>query len=344
MRIVDIKIIHESIPLKTPFITALRRVDAVEFVRVKLITDNQLIGIGEAPPTKAITGEDLESISTTIDRIIAPKLLHHNFQSMAEIQELLHASCDGNHSAKAAIDMALYDLFSQESNQPLYSYLGGKEQSLTTDVTISLNRPDKMAKDAQTAIKNGFYILKVKVGAKDGLDIDRIKAVRQTVPDAKLLIDANQAWSEAESLSIIHEISDLNISLIEQPLPAEQLKGMQHITAESKIPILADESVFDLADAKEVIKTQAAHMINIKLMKCGGIYRAIKIIKLCEKNNIKCMLGSMLEGPTSITAAAHLAMAYPETIIYLDLDSPLLYKDLPSDSPITFQGNQLTLV
>ncbi|MEA3372409.1 MAG: enolase C-terminal domain-like protein, partial [Campylobacterota bacterium] len=155
-------------------------------------------------------------------------------------------------------------------------------------------------------------------------------------------IDANQAWSEAETLEIIEAISDLNITLIEQPVSAEELESMQHITAESTIPILADESVFTLEDAKKVIETKAADMINIKLMKCGGIYKAVEIIRLCEANGIRCMMGSMLEGPTSIAAAAHLSMVYPETISYLDLDSPLLYRSLPEESPITFHRNHLS--
>lgn len=343
MTITHITLSHESIPLKTPFITALRHVDAVTFVRVRLHTSDGMTGIGEAPPTKAITGEDIESITSAIKELIAPRLLHHHFFSMDEAQKVLHTSCKGNNSAKAALDIALYDLFSQKVHQPLYSYLGGSVQELRTDVTISLKHPQKMAEDAKRAVADGFDILKVKVGGKDGLDTDRIKAVREAVPDAPLLIDANQSWGEAETLTVIDAISDLDITLIEQPVPAKALESMQRITTKSKIPILADESVFSLEDAKKVIESKAAHMINIKLMKCGGIYKALEIIELCESNDIRCMLGSMLEGPSSITAALHLAMAYPKTIRYLDLDSPLLYRVLPTESPISFQKNQLIL-
>ncbi len=343
MTITDITITHESIPLRTPFITALRRVDAVTFVRVRLHTSDGLTGTGEAPPTKAITGEDIESITSAIKELIVPRLLHHHFTSMDEAQKVLHTSCEGNNSAKAAIDIALYDLFSQKVARPLYDYLGGNVQELRTDVTISLKHPQKMAEDAKRAVSDGFDILKVKVGGQDGLDTDRIRAVREAVPNAALLIDANQAWSEEETLTIIDAISDLNITLIEQPVSAKALESMQQITARSKIPILADESVFDLEDAKKVIESKAAHMINIKLMKCGGIYKALEIIKLCESHDIRCMLGSMLEGPSSIAAALHLAMAYPKTVRYLDLDSPLLYRALPTESPISFQKNQLIL-
>ncbi|MEA3374036.1 MAG: enolase C-terminal domain-like protein, partial [Campylobacterota bacterium] len=229
MTIVDMQITEESIPLKTPFITALRHVNAVEFVRVTLFAEEGLCGIGEAPPTKAITGEDQESITLTIRELIAPCLLHHPFHSIDEAQEVLHASCKSNSSAKAAVDIALYDLFAKKADQPLYTYLGGRQHPLSTDVTISLNAPEQMAKDAEKAIRSGFDILKIKVGGKDGKDSDRIRAVRRALPDAELLIDANQAWSEAETLEIIEAISDLNITLIEQPVSAEELESMQHI-------------------------------------------------------------------------------------------------------------------
>lgn len=334
MTITDIIITDESIPLKRPFITALRRVDAVTFVRVRLHTDEGPIGTGEAPPTKAITGEDIASITSAIQEQIAPRLLHRPLASMDEAQTLLHASCQGHNSAKAAIDIALYDLFSQQAQVPLYAYLGGSQQTLKTDVTISLGSPKTMADDSRRALAAGFSILKVKVGGKDGLDIARIKAVREAAPEAALLIDANQAWSESEALETIDAIKGVDITLIEQPVKQNALKSMQRITAESTIPILADESVFTLDDARSVIQTDAADMINIKLMKCGGIHKALEIIRLCEASSIRCMIGSMLEGPTSIAAAAHLAMAYPKTIRLLDLDSPMLYAQLPKNTPL----------
>lgn len=343
MRIIDIEIGRESIPLKKPFITALRRVDTVQFVRVKIVTEEGFSGIGEAPPTKAITGEDTETITSTIRSKIIPRFLHEHFSSMEDAQRLLHACCEGQNSAKAAFDIALYDLFAKRAGQPLYAYLGGSANLLQTDVTISLNHPETMAQDARTAIAEGFDILKIKVGGHDGLDSERIRAVRTAAAHATLLIDANQAWSEAETLEEIRAVRDLDITLIEQPVPAKQLNSLRRITAQSTIAVLADESVFSLNDAEKVLNAHAAHMINIKLMKCGGIYKAAEIVRFCERRNITCMIGSMLEGPVSIAAAAHLAMAYPETVRYLDLDSPLLYAALPDGSPVGFKQNTLLL-
>ncbi len=343
MILVDLTISIEKIPLKTPFITALRRVEHVETVRVVLTDASGETGTGEAPPTKAITGEDCESIIAALETF-KPALLHTDFKTIDDAMETLHKAIEGNSSAKAAIDMALYDLFAKKAGMPLYRYLGGSLKALHTDVTISLKTPEAMAEDALKALSEGFNILKVKVGGNDGLDIDRVRAVRKAAGSgATLLIDANQAWDEAQTMAFIDALKSDDIALIEQPVPANELEAMQRITQHSPIPILADESVFTLEDARKVVSTNAGDLINIKLMKCGGIYKAKQILEYCRKNGVQCMMGSMLEGPVSIAAALHLCMAYGDVIVWHDLDSPLLYRALPASAPLTFEKNLLTL-
>ena len=342
MKITAITLKIEKIPLKTPFITALRRVEHVENLRICIHTDTPYIGLGAAPATKAITGEDLKSIQSTIKNIITPKLIGLPFK-LDTLLSLLHSACEGNSSAKAAVDMALYDLAAMQQQQNLLEYLGGKPTPLETAVTISLNPVDKMVEEAGIAYGRGYHILKIKVGGDDGEDLARIQAIRKKLPQAKLLIDANQAWSVSETLKIIKALKPLNIELIEQPLKGDDLEGLKQITVQSPIPILADEAVFTLDDAKRVISQKAAHLINIKLMKCGGISKAIEIIEYCQSQNIKCMMGSMLEGPTSIALTTQLVMAYREAFSYIDLDSPLLYKKIPTGGGLKFFNNTISL-
>ena len=343
MTLVEITAVVEHIPLKTPFITALRRVETVEFVRVTLRSASGAVGIGEAPPTKAITGEDSNSILAALEHMM-PQLTQRKFHDIDEAMALLHGSIPGNHSAKAAVDMAFYDLYAKEAGLPLYAYLGGEARTIPTDVTISLNAPETMAGDAAEALRNGFDILKVKVGAGDGRDAERLRAVRNAAGNnAILLIDANQAWSESETLAFIEAVADLDVALIEQPVPAAELDALARITAVSPVPILADESVFDLGDAEALIASHGADLINVKLMKCGGIHRAKAILEACRRAGVGCMMGSMLEGPVSIAAAMHLALAFPDTVRWHDLDSPLLYRTLPASAPLRFEGNRLTL-
>jgi len=331
----------EKIPLRTPFVTALRRVEDVESVRVIIHTDSCHIGLGSAPATKAITGENLKSIVKSINKSYAPQLIGQTFE-LQTLLEILHNNAH-NSSAKAAVDMALYDLASLQKSQNIVGYLNAKALPIESAITISLNEPQLMAQDSLEAYERGFKILKIKLGGGDGLDVERMIAIRESVPHAKLLVDANQAWRVEESLNIIKSLYPLQIELIEQPVIGSDLKGLQRITQESQIPILADEAVFNLEDAKKVIEMRAADLINIKLMKCGGISKAIEIIEYCDAHGVKCMMGSMIEGPISINLTAQLVMAYHESFAYVDLDSPLLYKKIPTGGGLSFFNNIISL-
>ncbi|WP_321777532.1 dipeptide epimerase [Sulfurimonas sp.] len=324
MKITSISTQVKQIELKTPFITALRRVDIIEFVRVSVGCDNENIGLGEAPATKAVTGEDIESILSSIESIKMSLIS----LSPSEALDALHKSSIGS-SAKASLDMAFVSLL--EKNKITTKI------KLTTDITISLKEAQEMFLDAKEAVKNGMDILKIKLGR----DIKHaIKVTKKlSTLDAKLIIDANQAWSLEQSLEYIDAMKDIDIELIEQPVKSTQLKDLKTITAYSSIPILADESVFTLIDAKKVIESKSADMINIKLMKCGGVTKAREILDYARSKDVKCMLGSMLEGPISINAALHLALEYSDIIKYLDLDSPLLYKYESNELEFEFNKN-----
>lgn len=334
------KIITEvkHIPLKTPFRTALRESSHVEFVRVHVEDENGYVGIGEAPATKAVTGEDIEIILESI------KSVKEQFINLAckEALEFLHSSCKIGLSAKAALDMALISLHVKETNQTLSSYFGIKNLTpIKTDVTISLNSADMMLQDAKKAYKEGRYILKVKVGSDVLHAVDIVRRIAKELPSCEILVDANQAWDFEGTLLFIKNMLDVKIELIEQPVIATDLDALKKITHFSSIPILADEAVFSLKDAKEVMESQSANMINIKLMKCGGVTKAIEILEYARQNRIICMLGSMLEGPYSINIALYLAFAYRDVVKHVDLDSPLLYKEPSSELDFIFSGCEI---
>jgi L-Ala-D/L-Glu epimerase len=348
MKIINIQTEVKHIPLKTPFVTALRRVENIEFVRVSITCKNGLVGIGEAPATKAITGEGIEDILDSIESVKST-LNHHSPQNalerLHENRQTDHPICLIGNSARASLDMALLSLIAQSENMPLYQYFGAEDAvHLQTDVTISLNTPQVMLKDARAACENNMDILKVKLGADIKHAIEVIQSISKELPAAKILVDANQAWSVQNCLHFIDKVKDCEIELIEQPVIAGDLEGLKIITEYSDIPILADEAVFTLEDAQKVIETASADMINIKLMKCGGVIKAIEILEYCKSNNVTCMLGSMLEGPTSINIALHLAMAYSDVIKYIDLDSPLLYKEMSDELEFIFEGKDIEYI
>jgi L-alanine-DL-glutamate epimerase-like enolase superfamily enzyme len=338
MKINNILTTKEKILLKTPFITSIRRVDNVEFIRVKISCDDGSVGIGEAPATLAITGEDLETINSSILNI-KDDLIGVNIQSALEI---LHSSKIGS-SAKASLDIALVFLLAKMDKKSMSEFFNIKNfRPVKTDITISLNEKLKMLKDAKEAYNAGKEILKVKLGSDIKHSIDITKELSKELPFAKLLIDANQAWSLDDSLRYIDAIKDLNIELVEQPVVAKDLEALKQITKKSPIAILADESVFTLEDVKKVVESKSADMINIKLMKCGGVSKAVEILEYARDAGVKCMLGSMLEGPYSINAALYLAFAYRDVIAYVDLDSPLLYKSSSDELNFIFNGCEIS--
>lgn len=345
MLIQDIQIGRIALPLRHPFKTALRTVEAVEDVVVRVVADDGRIGYGEAPPTAVITGDTLGSIECAIRDFIRPALIGMEVENLDGVMRKLHGCIVKNTSAKAAVDMAVYDLYGKRFGAPLYQLLGGARRSFETDLTISVNPIEEMVRDSLEAVDRGYHTLKIKVG-KEGLrDIERIAAIREAVgPDIRIRVDANQGWTAKQSIAIITAMEDkgLGIELVEQPVPAHDLDGLMAVTRAVQTPILADEAVFSPADAIEIIRRGAADLINIKLMKTGGIWQALKICDVAEIYGIECMIGCMLESRLSVAAAAHLA-AGRGIITRADLDGPSLCALDPFTGGPVFEEAQIAM-
>ena len=227
--------------------------------------------------------------------------------------------------------MAVYDLWSKHYGQPLYKLLGGYRKDLETDLTISINEPEEMKRDALAAIGQGFHALKLKVGIDSDLDIERVRTIREAAgPDIKLRLDANQGWTSEEAIRTIRRFEDLglDIEFVEQPVKARDFAGLKKVHDNVSTRIMADESMFSPADAIELLHMEAVDLINIKLMKCAGIHNALKIAGIAETYGVECMLGCMIESKVSLTAAAHLAAA-KKNITRVDLDAAILLAEDP---------------
>ena len=345
MKITDIQTARVQIPLARPFKTALRTVEHVDDILVRVTTDTGEVGYGEAPPTAVITGETRASITGAVEGCIRPALLGMEIEDMVGLMERLHGCMVKNTSAKAAVDMALYDLYGKRYGAPLYRLLGGRRRQVETDLTISVNPVEEMVADALAAVEAGYRVLKLKVGREGLADVARVEAIRRAVgPGIRLRVDANQGWTAKESVRIISAMEDkgLELDLVEQPVAAHDLKGMAYVTSRVYTPILADESVFSPEDAVEIIRLGAADLLNIKLMKTGGIYEALKICAIAETYGMECMIGCMLESKLAVTAAAHLAAA-KGVITRADLDGPGLCRIDPYRGGPCFEGGQIIM-
>lgn len=344
MKITDIKLGRISVPLRTPFKTALRTVNSVEDIIVEIHTDTGNIGFGEAPPTGVITGDTTGAIIGAIEDHIRKTIIGMNVENFEEIMLRLNSCVLKNTSAKAAVDIALYDLYGQLYGAPLYKLLGGYRKEIITDITISVNEPEEMAKDSIDAINRGYNTLKIKVGKDSKKDMERMKAIRKAVGyDVELRIDANQGWKPKEAVRVLRNMEDsgLKIEFVEQPVSAHDIDGLKFVTDNVDIPVLADESVFSPMDALNILQRRAADFINIKLMKTGGIYNALKICSLAEIYGVECMIGCMLEAKVSVTAAVHLACA-KNIITKIDLDGPVLCKEDPVNGGAVFEEYKIT--
>ncbi|AMB89431.1 dipeptide epimerase [Bacillus altitudinis] len=342
MKIVDVRTCRTNVPLKKPFKTALRTVYDAASLIVIITYDQGDVSYGEAVPTSVITGETLESIDYAICAVMRPILIGASLSQYEQIFSAIDRVLVGNTSAKAAIDMAIYDGLAKQAGLPLYQYLGGYRDQLETDYTVSVNRPLEMAEDAKQYAVEGFRTLKIKVGKDDiETDIQRIKRIREKVgPDIQIRLDANQGWTWKEAVVAIRKMEAFDIELVEQPVPKEDIDGLRRVTEATDTLIMADESIFSLHDAIKVLETRSCDLINLKLMKTGGIKKALKINSLAEAYGVKCMVGSMIESKLGITAAAHLAASQPNITRY-DFDAPLMLKEDLIDGGIIYQGKDI---
>ena len=345
MNIQQVETFRTAVPLSKPFKTALRTVYVAEAVVVKITCDTGLVGWGEAPPTHVITGDSLDSVEYAIQQILKPTLLKADLLNYEPLLQKLHKALVRNTSAKAAVDMAIYDCLAQHSRLPLYQYLGGAKSELETDFTVSVNSPKEMGEDALLYLERGFRVLKVKVGKGDmATDIARIREIRNRVGEkVEIRLDANQGWTAKEAIRGIRKMEDLglNVELVEQPVVAHDVEGLKQVTDAVETPIMADESIFTPEQALHVLKTRSADLINIKLMKSGGIFQAEKINSIAEAFGVECMVGSMIETRLGITAAAHFA-ASKNNITRFDFDAPLMLAEDIVAGGIIYTGRMIT--
>lgn len=344
MKIRDIQFGRLRVPLKTPFKTALRTVDHIEDIVVLVSTDSGHVGHGEAPATAVITGDTHGSIVEAIRHYIAPRLVGQDIADLNHLTRLIQGSMEKNSSAKAAVEIAVYDLWGQLYRAPLYKLLGGGDPAITTDITISVDYIDKMVADSLAAVERGFESLKIKVGKDIGVDIERVKAIHAAVGDRALLrLDANQGWNAKQAVHALQTLENagVQLELVEQPVKAHDLEGLRYVTERVHTPVMADESVFGPTEVIKLIHMRAADIINIKLMKTGGISTAIKIADIAALYGIECMMGCMLETSISVAAAVHVAVAKADVITKVDLDGPSLCQFDPVDGGVVFRESEI---
>lgn len=328
LTITKIEIYKADIPFHEPFKIAIMEIPNAQSVFIKIHTNENIYGMGEANPYWGITGET-QSINIAAAVDLAKIILGKDPLNIEERNKEMHKYLAFNSTIRSAFDMALYDIAAKVANLPLYSFLGGGKRSFWTDNTIGLDSPERVAQKAIKYKEMGFKAIKVKLGTTKELDVARIQSIRNAIGnELPIRVDANQGWDFHTAKNTLKAIEPFGIEYCEQPIAHwdyENLKRLREITT---IAIMADESLFDHHDAFKLAANGSCDYFNIKLAKSGGISNALKINAIAESAGIKCMLGCMTETRLGLTAAAHVISAY-HNFQYADLDGYLFMKEDP---------------
>lgn len=309
MKIDKIEVIPFGIPIKK-FADAYTGFSVSNAVLVKIYTNEGHVGYGEACAWEPeFYGETLESVSTTIEKYIAPKIIGEDPRNINKILSIVDANVARITCAKEGIDLALHDLVGKILNVPVYMLLGGKFRDMIPVASeIGIDTPENMVKNAYEVLDLGIKVIKIKGSSDHHLDVERITAVRQAVgEEVALRLDPNAAWDVNSTIKTMRLLEKCHLQLLEQPIPAWDLKGMAHIRNNIGIPLMADESIWTPQDAIRISEYGAADLLNIKIAKSCGLHLGKKIEYVAESLGLPCIAGTEIEPGFSLIAKLHLA-------------------------------------
>lgn len=339
LQIASIEICKLSIALTQPFVISLGPQYDADNIIVVIKTNEGITGWGECSPYMSINGESMDTCFI-VGQYLAKSLKGKDALNIEDCISAMDRVITRNESIKSSFDMALYDIAAQHAQQPLYQFLGGsKNKIISTDMTVGLGTPEKMAKEAMEYKAAGFPSIKVKLGTRTAEDVARIKAIRDTIGnELPLRIDANQGWSVETAITTLNALNMYDIEHCEEPIARWNYMQLPHVRKNSPIKIMADESCFDHHDAEHLAKLNACDYFNVKLGKSGGIYNALKIVEVAKANNLKLQVGCFMESRLAITALVHFAYS-SDLIVHYDLDTPLMLKEDPVVGGMIFKEN-----
>jgi L-alanine-DL-glutamate epimerase-like enolase superfamily enzyme len=329
MKITHIEYFRLDMPLTTPYIIAYETVSKTTNIILKLTTDMGITGWGCAAPDLEVTGETPEDVIHYIETYIIGLLKNQSPFQIALITHQIKQMCPKASSTLAMVDIALYDLLARKAKLPLYQLLGGYRNEIATSITLGILPLNETLSQAGNFFKMGFTIIKLKGGLNLAEDIEKIIKLRENYGNEFLLrFDANQGYTLAESMEFINKTKRARIEILEQPTKQKKEEQLGEVTQNIQIPVMADESIKTLKDAFRLASNNLIDMVNIKIMKVGGILESQHINSVAKAAGMEVMVGCIDECALGISAGLHFALSRPN-IEYADLDGHLDLLDDP---------------
>jgi len=328
MKITNISYQRLDLNLSEPYTIAYETVsNTVNFI-LKIETDNGTVGYGCAAPDKVVTHETPDEAEQEIRNVVIPYLKGKDVYMSSEILAGLKALLKQKSSVLAMVDIALLDVAARKLQIPLYRFLGGYRHSIPTSITVGILPLDETLKQVAEFVSKGFNIIKVKGGLSLEEDIEKMMRLREKFPTIQLRFDGNQGYSSTEAIAFYEATKSVNIEFFEQPTKVGFDERMGKVTDGTSIPVMADESIKSVKDTFRLAQGEHIDMVNIKIMKVGGIREAMHINSVAQSAGLEAMVGCIDECSLGIAAGLHFALSR-KNIIYADLDGHLDILDDP---------------
>ncbi len=329
MKITKIESIPVRVPLKGEWRISSGARTHSDYVIVKVFTDEGIVGIGEASPVPRWAEETQGSIMYVLENMIGPSIIGMDPFQFDHVNEKMDSLMQRNIFAKAAVDMALYDIAGKYLHTPVYNLIGGLyRKSIPLAFVTGIKTFREAQKDIEQALQDGFKTFKVKVGNNILEDIDLVSKIRKCIGDnLEITVDANAGWGTREAIEAINRLDEFYLGAVEQPVQRWNIDGLREVKNSVRPAIMADESLFDLHDALMLIKHEAADIFNTYVSKGGGMSNNQKVVAVAEAAGIPCLLGSMIELGIGTAAGLHFVAATKNVCLPNYIVGTLMHKD-----------------